>query len=212
MISLRDITKTYGSHVIFDHFNLDIPQGDFLALMGKSGSVKTTLLNMMGLLEQPDSGIVTICDIENPKLDSRIGRMLLRNHISYLFQNYGLVEDSTVEFNIKIAAKYSCLRKERSISDIITYALNVVGLSGLEKKKIYQLSGGEQQKVAIARLIAKPTDIILADEPTGSLDADNRDMIMTILQKLNQQGKTIIMVTHDGQAAKFAKRISEISH
>lgn len=241
IIQLRNITKTYGDHCIFKNFCLNVNEGEFIAITGKSGHGKTTLLNIIGLLELPDSGTVTIFGLENPTLDSKKGRMLLSKRISYLFQNYGLIEDKSVEYNIRVGLHStniigekiiitifklidlllrktpikldifrSFIDKKKSMIDSINEALISVGLSGYEKKKIYELSGGEQQRVALARLMVKPTDIILADEPTGSLDPDNRQCVMEILKKMNSLGKTIIVVTHDKEVSKYASRIEKI--
>lgn len=209
VISLNNICKSFGSKVIFDNFNLNVEQGEFLCITGASGKGKTTLLNIIGLLEKQDSGSVNILEYDNPVLDSKSGVHLLRNEISYLFQNYGLVDNQTVEYNLKIATRFLKLTKEEEKAKI-EEVLDTVGLSGYEKNKIFQLSGGEQQRVAMARILLKPTSIILADEPTGSLDADNREMIMSLLTKVNELGKTIIIVTHDKEVVKCAKRVIEL--
>ena len=167
------------------------------------------MLNIIGLLEKPDSGNINIMGIENPVIDSKSGVKLLRNNISYLFQNYGLVDNETVEYNLKIATRFLKLTKEEEKAKI-TEALDTVGLSGYEKNKVFQLSGGEQQRVAMARILIKPTNIILADEPTGSLDPNNREMIMSLLTKVNEMGKTVIIVTHDKEVVKCAKRVIEL--
>ncbi len=211
IVDVKNITKKYEKKVIFNQYNLKVQEGEFIALTGKSGSGKTTLLNMIGLLEEPDSGEIVVCGVENPKIDSRIGRELLKTKISYLFQNFGLIDDRSVEYNIRIAARFLNEGRNKSNREIINQSLETVGLAGYEKKKIFQLSGGEQQRVALAKIIVKPTSLILADEPTGSLDDGNRELVMKILKKLHQEGKTIIMVTHDERAASYADKIEEIS-
>ena len=131
--------------------------------------------------------------------------LLLRNKISYLFQNFALLNDKTVAYNLEIAThflKYD--KKTRAMK--FAQALERVGLSGFEQKKVYQLSGGEQQRIALARIMLKPSELILADEPTGSLDEGNRNKVMEILGQLNDEGKTIIVVTHDSEIEKCAKR------
>ncbi|HHZ06334.1 MAG TPA: putative bacteriocin export ABC transporter [Clostridiales bacterium] len=205
IISLNDICKKFDENIIFDNFNLEIEQGEFVSIMGKSGKGKTTLLNIIGLLEKSDSGDLKILDVKNPTFQSAKGIKLLRYHISYLFQNYGLVESGTVKYNLKMAThylKYNKTEEEQKIDE----ALETVGLSGFKNKKVYKLSGGEQQRVAIAKVMLKPSEIILADEPTGSLDADNRDIILKLLIDLNKRGRTIIVVTHDPQVEKCASR------
>ncbi len=196
IIELSDISKSYGDHNVLNNFSLKVQKGAFLAITGKSGAGKSTLLNIIGLLEKADSGTLSICDIKNPTLRSRQGRKLLRSEIGYLFQNYGLVDEESVLYNLRISSRFLNLSKKDE-TDKICEVLEKVGLPGVEKKKIYLLSGGEQQRVSVAKLLLKSPDIILADEPTGSLDADNRDSVMSLLQGLNKSGKTVVIVTHD---------------
>lgn len=205
IISLSNICKKYDENIIFDNYSLDIEEGEFVSIMGKSGAGKSTLLNIIGLLEKPDSGDIVINGVKNPKFQSSTGIKLLRHHISYLFQNYGLVENETVEQNLKIGTRYLKLKKDEE-NKKISEALEFVGLQGYEKKKVYKLSGGEQQRVAIARVMLKPSEIILADEPTGSLDSENRDMVLSLLTQLNKQGKTVVVVTHDPNVEQYSKR------
>ncbi|EGO88877.1 putative bacteriocin export ABC transporter [Clostridium botulinum C] len=195
-ISLKNITKKFGNKVIFKNFNLNIKKGDFVSIMGPSGTGKSTLLNIIGLLESKDSGYIKILDYLNPKFNSKEGVYLLRKEISYLFQNYGLVENKTVNYNLKMATHFLKLSKNEE-NKKIKDALSKVGLENIENEKVYSLSGGEQQRVALAKIILKPSSIILADEPTGSLDEKNRDIVLKILKKFNEDGKTIIVVTHD---------------
>lgn len=195
-IILSNIHKKFGNKTLFRDFSLKIERGEFLAIMGESGAGKTTLLNMMGLLERPDSGVVTICGQKNPAFSSHAAVELRRHHISYLFQNYGLIDTENVESNMRTATHFKQVsrKKERRL---IAAALEQVGLQGYEQRKVYTLSGGEQQRVALAKVIAKSPQIIFADEPTGSLDERNRSYVMEILKELNHRGKTIVVVTHD---------------
>ena len=204
IITLKKVCKSFGSHEIFRDFDLEIQRGDFVCITGESGKGKTTLLNIIGMLEQPDSGTVVINGVENPKLNKPAGRKLLKKDIFYVFQNYGLVEDQTVRYNLKIAGYFTKKTKDRDLAA----ALAKVGL-GPEflKSKIYTLSGGEQQRCALARMYLKEHSIILADEPTGSLDAANREKIMEILRNMNGEGRTVVVVTHDPEVTKCAKRI-----
>lgn len=203
VIKLEKISKKFGEKILFDGFSLEIEQGDYISIMGESGKGKTTLLNILGLLETPDSGNVTVFGKKNPKFLSKSTRDLRRNEISYLFQNYGLSDNDTVEENLKIVLKYKKQSSTEKSQNIDT-ALKQVGLSGFEKRKIFTLSGGEQQRVALAKIILKNPKIILADEPTGSLDSKNRDYVLNILRGFNKQGKTIVVVTHDTEVAKHA--------
>ena len=210
IIKMSDITKKYGDKTILDHFNMEISEGDFVAITGPSGCGKSTLLNILGLIEPFDSGEYEIFGIKNPNIDSSNAVHLLRDKISYLFQNFALINDNTVYYNLEIALhflKHSKIEKD----SLIASALETVGLSGFENKKIYQLSGGEQQRVALARIMLKPSKLILADEPTGSLDVGNRDKIMDILTSLNQKGKTIIIVTHDQNIVACAKNVIRLT-
>ena len=174
-------------------------KGSMIAIQGKSGSGKSTLLNIIGALEKPDDGTIQVLDYENVKPNSKKSEKMLRYKIAYLFQNYALIDNLTVEKNLKLAMHY---RKDKSPS-MIRDALKLVGLEGFENKKIYTLSGGEQQRIALARTFLKPCDIILADEPTGNVDDENKEMIIGILSKLKETGKTIIVVTHDTSLDKY---------
>lgn len=206
VISLKNINKSFGDHVIFKDYSLDIEQGDYLAIMGESGKGKTTLLNIIGLLEKPDNGTLKIKEIENPRFGSKKGIKLLRNNISYLFQNFGLMDSETVKENLKVSTRFKNLKKSEE-NQKISEVLKQVGLEGFEKRKVFELSGGEQQRVALAKIILKDSDIILADEPTGSLDAENRDHVMNILSELNTKNKTIIIVTHDPAVSDMCDKV-----
>lgn len=209
VIKLINICKKYDDKVIFDNLNLEINEGEFVSIVGESGAGKSTLLNIIGLLETADSGDIIIHNVKNPKLQKRSGSILLRNNIAYLFQNYGLIDNETVLENLMISLRFRQMTKKEKIKEA-QKALENVGLSGLGKKKVYKLSGGEQQRVALAKIMLKPCDIILADEPTGSLDNDNKHAVLNILKKFNEEGKTVIVVTHDTVVAECAKRSVKI--
>ncbi|MEG2016909.1 MAG: ATP-binding cassette domain-containing protein, partial [Clostridium sp.] len=168
----------------------------FTIVSGPSGSGKSTLLNIIGLLDKKSSGDINLFDQKNVAPFSKKAELLLRDKIGYLFQNYALVENKTVGYNLKIAlenVKGTKAEKER----MIRKGLKEVGLEGYEDKNVYKCSGGEQQRIAIARLLLKPCELILADEPTGSLDHGNKMLVVELLKKLHEDGKTIVMVTHD---------------
>lgn len=206
-VSLKNISKKFGMKEIFSNFSMDIDEGDFICITGKSGAGKSTLLNIIGMLDVPDSGDVVIKSRVNPKFNSKSGRGLLRDEIFYVFQNYGLVEDRTVKYNLEMSAEFSKKKSE----DYYIKALEKVGLSAdYLNMKVYTLSGGEQQRCALARIYLKNYSIVLADEPTGSLDADNRNMVMDILKGANQEGNTVIVVTHDPEVVKCAKKVVEL--
>ncbi|UUX34240.1 ABC transporter ATP-binding protein [Fundicoccus culcitae] len=209
MIELKNINKAFGSKAILVNVNLNIESGEMIALIGQSGSGKSTLLNIIGLIEPFDSGELIFNGIKNIKVNSSKSQAIIRDHISYLFQNYALVDNETVYYNLELALKYAKKSKNEKNS-IISNILMKVGLADTENKKIYELSGGEQQRIAIARAFIKPSDLVLADEPTGSLDAENRDNVLKLIIELNKSGKTVIIVTHDNYVAQACSRIVDI--
>lgn len=206
---LKNVSKKYGNNVVLTNFSMTVRKGEMLAITGKSGAGKTTVLNIMGLLENPDSGFVRLFDQPSPRISSKNANKLLRTKLSYLFQNCALIDDADVNYNLEIPLIYAQKnRKEKQ--NLKLAALKKVGLNIELKQKIYELSGGEQQKIAIARILLKPCNLILADEPTGSLDLKNRDEILEMLKELNHQGKTIIIVTHDPCVAETCSRKIEL--
>lgn len=182
MIELKDITKTIEDNVLFKNLNFTFRIGGFNIITGPSGCGKSTLLNIIGGLDINHSGSVII---NNNRTTSGKRRKMF----DYLFQNYGLVDSETIKYNLKLVKK-----KEESI---YVELLKIVNLDAKLNQYVYTLSGGEQQRLALARTLLSNRDYILADEPTASLDIDNRDYIIDMLINLNNQGKTIIMVTHD---------------
>ena len=181
MIIIRGLNKAFGEKIIFSNFNLEIPDGSFVVISGDSGSGKSTLLNMIGS--------IIIEGLNITRLKNK--NSFFADTVGFLFQNFALLENKTVKENLSLIKKSS--RTKVSLKE----ALNRVGLSKEVNKKVYQLSGGEQQRVALARLMMKKCSVVLADEPTGSLDKKNRDIVMRLLHELNEEGKTVIIVTHD---------------
>lgn len=196
MIKIENLRKAFGEQVIFSDFSTEINDGEFVIISGRSGAGKTTLLNMIGFLEEYDSGRITVDGIELSEKKKQ--RDYFLNKVGFLFQNFALIENKTVRQNLEIIKPSA-----RSEYDIDT-ALNKVGLSDKADKKVYTLSGGEQQRVALARLFLKKCDIILADEPTGSLDKDNAETVIKLLKELNKKGKTVVIVTHDESIKNIA--------
>lgn len=202
MIQLQNVSKKFSKKILFDDFNLNIDDGEFIVFHGNSGCGKTTLLNMLGGLEKPDNGSIIIDEIDITHEKNL--RHYYTYKVGFLFQNFALLENKTVKQNLNLIQKKA--RNNISIENV----LSSVGLLDKIDTKVYKLSGGEQQRVALARLMLKKCDIILADEPTGSLDSRNADIVMNILHKLNENGKTIILVTHNENYIKTAERVVEL--
>lgn len=205
MIVLKNICKKFGTHSVLTDFSLHIERNEFVCIVGASGSGKTTLLNIIGLLDKADSGEIII-NGKSHFTGNEI-RLLRQQFFGYIFQNYMLMNEKTVEDNFNVSNYgHKKFKKEELIP-----VMNELGLDdSFLNNKVYQLSGGEQQKVAIGRMMLKPYELVLADEPTGNLDEKSRDEIIGIFKKLKAAGKTIICVTHDKKVAKAADRIITI--
>jgi putative ABC transport system ATP-binding protein len=202
MIEGINITKKFGDLVLFQNFNFLIKDQEFVCFSGASGKGKTTLLNMIGLIEPIDSGSIRINGMEYKTNKQKLE--YFRSVVGFVFQNFALIENKTVKQNLEL------IRKDSRTNYTIEEVLARVGLESKLNSKVYTLSGGEQQRVALARLFLKKCEIILADEPTGSLDARNAQIIMDILFSLNAEGKTIIIVTHDQNIKNKAHRVIEL--
>jgi putative ABC transport system ATP-binding protein len=210
VVSFKDVSKHYTrgkqNVAVLEHFDLEIGEGEFVAIMGPSGSGKTTLLNLIGGLDRPSSGQVSVA---GERLDQLSGSGLSKwraRHVGFIFQFYNLLPTLSGERNVELPLLLTSLsRAERRRK--VAAALQLVGLADRAKHKPGELSGGQQQRIAIARaLVADPT-ILICDEPTGDLDRHTAEEILGLLQTLNRQyGKTIIMVTHDPKAASYASR------
>lgn len=213
MIKLINIYKEYrnGNVVtpVLKDVNLNIEDGDFVAIIGASGSGKTTLFNIIGLMDRSTSGEYFFNDRDMTKLKENERSKIRGKEISFVFQNFGLIENNTVKKSVEMPL----LNRKISINEInerVKTVLRSVGLADYEKRRIKQLSGGQKQRVAIARAIVCGADTILCDEPTGSLDSVSAGEIMKIIQELNDKGTTVILITHDKSIACKAKRIIEI--
>jgi len=211
LVQVRAVTKSYrrgGETIEVLHgVDLDIARGDFVALMGPSGSGKTTLLNLIGGLDRPTSGAVEVGGVPIDRLsDGKLAEWRSR-HVGFVFQFYNLLPALNAERNIELPLLLTSLSKAERRSHVAT-ALSVVGLADRSRHYPRQLSGGQEQRVGIARAIVTDPTLLLCDEPTGDLDRKSGDEILDLLQALNRdQGKTIIMVTHDPHAAARARRI-----
>ncbi len=215
IVRLNGVAKDYrrGAETVhvLHALDLEIPQGDFLALMGPSGSGKSTLLNLIGGLDRPSAGTIQIGDQRTDNMsDAQLGRWRA-NHVGFVFQMYNLLPVLTAEKNVELPLLLTRLsaseRRKRSAA-----ALSLVGLADRAKHKPRELSGGQEQRVGIARAIVSDPTLLLCDEPTGDLDRKAGDEILDLLQALNQQqGKTIIMVTHDPHAAARAQHVLHLN-
>ena len=196
MIEIRNVTKSYGSKVVLDKLSYVFEEGKMIGVYGRSGCGKSTLLNILGLLDFDYEGDVIVNGVSTKKLKGKEIDKLVRENINYLFQNYALIDDISVEENLLVVLKYTKLSKSEKLNKI-DKVLDDLSIRSLLKNKVYTLSGGEQQRVALARIMLKKGNIVLADEPTGNLDVDNRDVVLSILKDLKQKGSTVIIVSHD---------------
>jgi ABC-type lipoprotein export system ATPase subunit len=210
MIKLEHIFKWYNvggtkSFILKDK-NLEIAEGDFVSIMGPSGSGKSTLLNVIGMLDEPDEGSYFFMDEDVLKMKAKKRSQLFQSHIGYVFQSYHLIDELTVYENIETPLIYKNLsssERKSIVSDMLD-RFNIVG-----KKDLFpaQLSGGQQQVVGIARALAGSPRLLLADEPTGNLNSKQGEEIMELFKQLNDEGMTIIQVTHSEKNAEYGKSI-----
>lgn len=210
MIRTENLTRIFRTEEIetiaLNGVNINVKDGEFVAIMGPSGCGKSTLLNILGLLDTPTEGKYWLGDEEVGHLKERERTAYRKGRIGFVFQNFNLIDELTVEENIDLQLKYLGIgkaeRKERVLG-----ILRKVKLSHRAKHYPHQLSGGQQQRVAIARAVVGKPSIILADEPTGNLDSKNGMEVMQLLSELNEEGTTIVMVTHSKHDATYASRI-----
>ena len=201
MIELKNVCKNFEQKEIFKDFSCKFNPGEITVIMGPSGCGKSTLLNMIGGLEKKNSGEILI---DNKSIEKYKDNTIFRDKISYLFQNFALIETKTILDNLKIAlGKNLDLNQVKSLMKELNLNLDI-------KTPVYMLSGGEQQRVSMLRILLKDNPIILADEPTGSLDQVNRDIILDLLKQQKAKNKTIIIVTHDPEVTKIADKIIKL--
>lgn len=205
VIEVSHLGKKYGQRTIFKDVSFAVERGEFVAIVGLSGSGKSTLLNMLGLLEAVDQGEIKLLGKPVPNVNSWQATKLRRQQLNYLFQSFALIQTKTVEENLLLAmafVKKSKREKQKEIDQI---------LASLDLSKVQTLSGSEQQRCALARAILKPGEIVLADEPTGALDAKRAQAAFNQLLDLrSQQGKTVVLVTHNLAEAAQADRVIDL--
>ena len=206
MIELRNINKGFDDRIVLENLNYNFYEGNSYALIGASGAGKTTLLNIIGKLEEVDSGDIIVNDIN---LNNIKEKDYFKNYLSYLFQNFGLIENKSIQENLMLAfvgEKIGKLEKQQKMNE----ALKRVHLDVKLNRKIYTLSGGEAQRVALAKTILKDSPIILADEPTASIDQKNSEEIIELILSLKKENKIIIIATHSPDIYNQVDHILEI--
>lgn len=214
MIKLENVTKIYGNDesktVALKDVNLTIQDGEMLAIMGPSGSGKSTLLNIIGAMDSLTSGNYYFDDFQVNNLKERKVHEFRKNNISFVFQNFALMNNYTVFENVELpllSKRYNAKKRR----EIVSEKLKLMGIEDLAKKFPTKISGGQQQRCAIARALASENKLILADEPTGALDRKTGEEIMDAFANLNEMGKTIIIITHDEKVAGKCKRVITIN-
>ncbi len=210
MIDLKNIYKIYETGDVevhaLDGISLHIDKGEFVAIVGQSGSGKSTCMNIIGCLDVPTSGEYILDGIDVSTMDDDELSYIRNNELGFIFQQYNLIQKLSVLNNVELPLIYKRYSKEAR-KKIAIEALERVGLKGMENRFPQQLSGGQQQRVSIARALAGEPSVILADEPTGALDSKTGIEVLALIKKLNEEGNTIILVTHDNEIAEQAKRV-----
>lgn len=213
LVDIRDICKVYnpGENEVraLDHVDLQIHENEFVAIIGQSGSGKSTLMNMLGCLDVPTSGTYMLHDKDVSHMSDNELSDIRNKEIGFIFQGFNLIANLTAIENVELPLIYRGVSRRERIK-LAETALEKVGLGKRKTHKPSEMSGGQQQRVAIARAIAQAPPIILADEPTGNLDSGSTREIMEILKGLHEEGRTVILITHDNDIAAQAKRVIKI--
>ncbi len=213
IISIRDIKKTYCKNgreiTALGGIDLDVKKGEFLGIMGASGSGKSTLMNIMGCLDTQSQGVCTVLGKDTSKLTRRELSLLRSNYLSYIFQSFNLISSLSALENTALPLMYKGVSKSKR-ENAAKKALDDVGLIERIHHLPSEMSGGQQQRTAVARTLACDSEIIFADEPTGNLDAKSSDCVMDMLRRMNRNGKTVILITHDTKVASYADRIVKV--
>ena len=209
MLKMSNISKVYQTELVETHalreLDLHVEEGEFVAVTGPSGSGKTTFLNIAGLLESPSSGVYQLDNEDVSQLNDRQRSRIRNEKVGFIFQSFNLIPDLNLADNVEVPLRYrgwSRVERRKAVGDM----LDLVGLGSRQSYLPSQLSGGQQQRVAIARALAGKPRFLLADEPTGNLDSEMAGVVMELLESINQEGTTIVMVTHDPDLAHRARR------
>ena len=210
MIRINNLKRVFSSDevetIALEQVNLEINEGEFVAIMGPSGCGKSTLLNILGLLDYPSEGTYYFMEKEVTNFPERKKALLRKNHIGFVFQNFNLIEELTIYENIELPLIYLGIdNKDRHKK--VEAIMEEMRITHRRNNYPSQLSGGQQQKVAVARAVVAKPRLILADEPTGNLDSTNGEEVMNLLSRLNKSGTTIVMVTHSQRDAEYSRRI-----
>ena len=213
MIEISNLKKVYRQSDVYTvalgGINMEVEDGEFVAIMGPSGCGKTTLLNILGLLDNPSEGNYLLDGVEVGRLKESQRTALRKGHIGFVFQNFNLIDELTVEQNVELPLKYMgvpAAERKAKVTEVLRY----LNISHRATHYPNQLSGGQQQRVAIARAVVSNPRLILADEPTGNLDTRNGKEVMELLASLNEEGTTIVMVTHSQRDASYAHRVIDM--
>ena len=208
LLELKNISKIYGELKALDNVSLHVDKGEWVAIMGPSGSGKSTMMNIIGCMDKPTKGQVLLDGMDISKESPRSLTNIRRNKIGLIFQQFHLVNYLTAVENVMVAQYYHSLPDEKEAME----ALGRVGLAERAKHLPSQLSGGEQQRVCVARALINYPEIVLADEPTGNLDEANENIVLDLFRQLHREGTTLIVVTHDPEVAEAAQRTIVLEH
>ncbi len=210
-VHVESLTRSFGPHTVLSGLTFDIQQGETVAIIGPSGCGKTTLLNILGLLDTPDAGTVSLSGSRYPKINSGKAMLLRRSEINYLFQSFALIDSKTVRENLLLSLHYTKGDRNQKLSRI-QQTLGKFDLGDRMDATVNELSGGEKQRVAISRAILKPGNLILADEPTGSLDKRMANTVMdSLIAATHVTRKTLVVVSHDMEMAEKCDRVLNLS-
>ena len=208
LLELKNVSKVYGDLHALDNVNLSVDTGEWVAIMGPSGSGKSTMMNIIGCMDKPTSGEVLLDGVDISKQSAKNLTVIRRDKIGLIFQQFHLVNYLTAVENVMVSQYYHSMPDEKEA----LAALDRVGLADRAKHLPSQLSGGEQQRVCIARALINYPEIVLADEPTGNLDEANENIVLDIFQQLHKEGTTLIVVTHDPEVGEVAQRTVTLEH